>query len=482
MLSKYHIENHCVKLPEKEDIRNIEFPIVVVVGGRYFICTNVKDDCIFMMAASGKTVALTLDKFLQKWNGALLTLKKSRDSIEPDYGKHYREQRVSSLKKVLSATCAVLLLAAGSACNDMHGRWWWYAVIAVDLAGLWTCCLLLQQELHLDNNLAERLCGLIKGNHCEDVTKSEAADFLGLAKLSEIGTGFFAVNLLILFLFPGVVVEMAIIAAAVLPFTFWSVWYQKFRARSWCVLCLLALALMWLQAGTLLAGGLSADHCGIADLVMRLILLAAAYGLTILAIGRGVKIIGLTKERDSWRLQYNTLKADEKVIEAFEKDAQVLDVATDKCSGLVFGNTDAERRITIFSNPYCSPCATMHERIKDMPADDCCVQYVLTCFSENLSDINRYFIAAYQQLGQEQAWQIMTGWYAGGKGRGAEYFKNLGLDTGTQEVKTEYDKHLKWRAGNPLPGTPTVLLNGREIVRPYMVEDYVYIPVNNIKR
>ena len=479
MLGRFHVENRCVKLSDKEHIRNISFPIVVVIGGRYFIATGISDDKVTLITASGKTTGIPVNVFIEKWSGILLTVRKTAYSIEPDYAAHHKEQRLSQIKNFLLAACAAVLLAAGIAWNDLRGQWWWYAVMLIDLAGIGVGYLLLQKELHIDNGFTDRLCGLIKESHCEDVTESDAASFFGLAKMSEIGAGFFGVNLLALLFFPGVVSAMAIVAVAVLPFTFWSVWYQKFRARSWCVLCLSTLALMWLQAGVLWAGGAFGYYAGFPALVSSLIVLFAAYGLTVLAIGRGMALLNRGKERDLWQQRYNTLKADDKVVEAFEKDAPEFGVEDAECSGLIFGNPDAERRITVFSNPYCGPCAMMHERIKDMPADDCCVQYVLTYFSDDLSDINRYIIAAYKQLGAERTWQIMTDWYAGGKSLKADFFKEMGLDPGTPEVSAEFDKHSRWRAGKPLAGTPTVLMNGREIMAPLMVEDYVYMPLKS---
>lgn len=479
MLGRYHVANRCVRLSDKEAIRNMALPVVVVISGRYFICTGIKDDRISLVAVSGKTFGMPLSDFIEKWSGIMLTAGRTPHSIEPDYASHHKQQRLSSIKRWLLAACAAILLAAGLAWNSLRGQWWWYVVMLIDLAGIGVGYLLIQKELHIGNGFTDRLCGLIKESHCEDVTESDAANFLGLAKMSEIGAGFFGVNLLALLFFPGVVAAMAVVAVAVLPFTFWSVWYQKFRARSWCVLCLSTLALMWLQAGVLWLGGAIGYYGGVAALVSSLIVLIAAYGLTVLALGRGVKTLATARERDMWRQQFNTLKADEKVVEAFEHDAPEFGVTTGECSGLIFGNRDAGRRITVFSNPYCGPCAMMHERIKDLPGDDCCVQYVLTYFSDDLSDVNRYIIAAYQQLGPKRAWQIMTDWYAGDKSLKADFFKEMGLDPDTPEVSAEFDKHSRWRNGKPLTGTPTVMVNGREIVAPYMAEDYVYMPLKS---
>lgn len=476
LLKRYHIENQCLKLSDKTQLKNVALPAVVIINGIYFICTVATDSKVTLLNAHGKNIEIPAKDFYKSWSGVLLTIRKTKDSIEPDYLKHLKKQKLADVKGVLLATCTALLIAGGLSWNYLRMEWWWYVVVLIDIAGTGVAYLLLQKELHIENGFTDRLCGLIKESHCEDVTESDGASFFGLAKMSEIGAGFFAVNLIALLFFPAALFEVAVIAAIVLPFTFWSVWYQKFRARSWCVLCLSTLALMWLQAGAFLAGGVYRNYSGQLNIPAGIVLLAA-YGVAVLLTGRAIELIKQMKERDMWRQQFNTLKADEKVVEAFEKDAPEYGVTDRECSCLIFGNPAAERRITVFSNPYCGPCAMMHERIKDLPGEDCAVQYVMTYFSEEMSDINKYIIAAYQQLGATRTWEIMTEWYNGGKNLKAGFFKDLGLDTETEAVKAEFEKHHKWRDGKPLTGTPTVMVNGREMVMPYDVEDYMYMPL-----
>ena len=147
------------------------------------------------------------------------------------------------------------------------------------------------------------------------------------------------------------------------------------------------------------------------------------------------------------------------------------------CSSLIFGNPDAERNITVFSNPYCGPCAKMHERIENLPGKDLNISYVLTYFSEEKSEINKLIIAAYLQLGPEKTWNLLTEWYAGGKMKGADFFKDMGLNTDAPEVIQEFEKHQKWNKDNNLNGTPTVIFNGKVVPSPYVPEDYIYFPI-----
>lgn len=96
----------------------------------------------------------------------------------------------------------------------------------------------------------------------------------------------------------------------------------------------------------------------------------------------------------------------------------------------------------------------------------------MTFFTESLSVINRKIIAAYQQLGAEETWELLTKWYAIGKQQGVDFFDHFELDSESESVLREFDKHQKWIKQNPIGGTPTLLINGIELKPPYNVEDY----------
>ncbi|MDR3220166.1 MAG: thioredoxin domain-containing protein, partial [Dysgonamonadaceae bacterium] len=92
-----------------------------------------------------------------------------------------------------------------------------------------------------------------------------------------------------------------------------------------------------------------------------------------------------------------SLKANEKVFEALLKEQPHIKIEeTD--SQLIFGEPNAGLQITIFSNPYCNPCAKMHkpvEKLLENKQDKLCIRYILNAFDKELEMINKYLIAVY---------------------------------------------------------------------------------------
>ena len=78
---------------------------------------------------------------------------------------------------------------------------------------------------------------------------------MGIFSWSEVGISYFGVTLATLLLFPQYTGYLALINAICCPFSFWSVWYQKYRAKAWCTLCLITQACLWLSLACYILGG-----------------------------------------------------------------------------------------------------------------------------------------------------------------------------------------------------------------------------------
>lgn len=122
--------------------------------------------------------------------------------------------------------------------------------------------------------------------------EQKASKFFGLFGWSEVGIAYFSVTTLIMLIFPQQIHYLALINGCCLPFTFWSIWYQKFRIKTWCTLCVTTQCLLWLQFFCYLLGGWWHD---IFPLQPSLFAMGAAYLATLLGINRVMTFIGSKK-------------------------------------------------------------------------------------------------------------------------------------------------------------------------------------------
>ena len=133
--------------------------------------------------------------------------------------------------------------------------------------------------------------------------------------------------------------------------------------------------------------------------------------------------------------------------------------------------------ITIFTNPFCNPCAKMHVRAENLlkeTNENICIQYIFSSFNESLEYANRYFNAIYLETSEEMAWQLYTTWFAGGKIQKEAFFNNLQLDMTIPAIEAEFQKHESWKEKTKLRATPTILVNGYKLPDNYKIEDLRY--------
>ncbi len=237
------------------------------------------------------------------------------------------------------------------------------------------------------------------------------------------------------------------------------------------MLCLCTLSLMWLQAGVFFIGGY---YQYITFDFVSFITIGLSYSAITLLLSLLLSNIEQSRKETRWHYAFNELKYRPEVISLFKESAPQYETSLDLCSSLYFGDPNAATKVTVFSNPFCSHCADMHEMIKYMPSRTVGINYVFSYFSDDWSIINKYIIAAYKQLGAQQTWDLLSQWYSHGYKYGKSFFDDLNLNIEDEFVKNEFEKHLKWRSSyNNLKGTPTVLINGKKIVYPYSIEDYL---------
>ena len=472
MLTECNVSNKCIRLSDDE-MRALSHPFITLLNGSFVIARKNDGGEIEVIDADGRKRYMPLDEFIAGWNHSALVGFASEKSAETDYKEHRHEERVKHLMSIAVVSGAIIVFVAGLL-GISGGGVLRYLLLALNLSGAYVAFLLLQKDLDIPNPVTHRICGLIKENSCEDVTQSDGAELFGVLHLSEIGSAFFGANVLALLFVPQVWSAVYGIALCALPFTLWSIWYQKFKAHAWCALCLCTVTLLWIQGIAVLAGW-NAGHIGFGEFFLKGIVMAAFYAVMAIGVNAVMRLFEKSMNLPRCELAYNSLKTQPRVVWIYNANSPEYDNTPEGCSNIIFGNRNAKFRLTIMSNPYCWPCAMMHKHIRDWPGNDVAIQCVFTSFSPDREDINRFLIAAYQQLGEVRAWDLLCRWFEEGREKGVAFFDGLELDISTEAVNDEFNRHKNWSHGKPFPGTPTVLVNSHELRPPYSIDDYVYM-------
>ena len=246
LLKQYGVESQGYKLEDKTQVTSVPVPFIAQTGGGLVIVTKFSAQNVNYLT-EGRPEIMSLTEFEKVATGVILIAKATTNAKEPDYAKHWRSEFIIQAKHFL------LWILGGSLISYLlitKGTWRLMSVwglLAVDLFGLWLTFMLVQKSLKIKNVTADKVCGVLQEGGCDSILKTDASSFFGIFSWSEVGFTYFGVSILSLLIAPATIHWLALINLCCLPFTFWSIWYQRFRAKHWCTLCVCVQASLWLQ-------------------------------------------------------------------------------------------------------------------------------------------------------------------------------------------------------------------------------------------
>ena len=484
MLLDYGIDNVATRIPDKENnISEIETPFIAQFSGDFVGVYQINSSNVTFIWR-GINHVLPIAKFVEAWTGIVLLAGSSEKSIEPDYNKHRKTDLMNLLKKTaFFSSCGLIALFA-------YIRHVYYINVGISILlilnaiGLYISWLLLQKQMHVENQYADKICSLFKQKDCNNVLESDSAKLFGMFSWSEIGFGYFLTNFILLLLSPAFFATIALFNVFTLPFTAWSIWFQRFKAKQWCMLCLSVVVLLWAIFiidcfGCFIqipAFSNRENDFQFSIFIIQFFVVGVCY----LALVLGTNLLGTKLINDisipSLRQSLNSLKSDEDVFTTLLKKQPFYET-NDLNSVFHFGNPESKLKLTVLSNPYCNPCAKLHKRIEELMQqvnNEVSVQYMLSSFRENLNSTNRYLIAACLKNEPGVIIQILSDWFEKGKALKDDYFKGFDLNLDNPAIEVEFRKHESWRKKSQIRGTPTVLVNGYKMPENYTVEDLRY--------
>jgi hypothetical protein len=479
MLSDYGVENAATHVVDKEkDIYEIETPFVAHVGSDFTTVYRMDKEKIHFKL-NDKDFDLPVNEFLAAWSGIILLAEPKPDAEEPYYKKHRKEELLNAFQNYGLLFAGGLLLILGYISSSLYQNLGLNLLLFFNFLGVYTGYLLVLKQLHVRSRYVDKICSLFKQHDCNDVLQSNAARLWGIFGWSEIGLGYFiACSFVILFL-PYLIPYLVGINILALPYSFWSIWYQKFKAKQWCVLCLIVQALFWLVfIVELVFGYIQIPNFN----VINCLFTGSLFAVSILAVNILIPKLSQKRLVTYLKQEINSIKADEDVFRALLTKRPHYEVSRSD-SQILFGNPDAQLFITIVSNPYCNPCAFMHKRMErflEKTDNKVCVQYILSSFGEELEDINKCLIAVSLGKDKEETMQIFSEWFEKEKSQGVDFFAQFQLNMDNPEIETEFEKHKTWMEQSRIRATPTVLVNGYQLPDNYRIEDLRYFTEFNV--
>lgn len=343
----------------------------------------------------------------------------------------------------------------------------------VNVIGASFCGILFSREILGSDKYVNKICSLfLKSSDCNGTLDSQASHFLGIS-WSVFGLGYFLSAILFIALLPQYVIYAETLNIIALPYTAWSVWYQKFRVKQWCALCLSVQATVWITfLISLFAIGMDFNQWDLFDFTT----IGCVYGLVILSLHFTVTLYVKEKQIQRSNNKLSSIKLNASVFKSLLNEQPQYDI--DKNTGILLGNRDAKEWITIISNPHCAPCVKLHLQIEKLLKEykeEICIQIILTSFSKELEPSAMLLTSMYLLNNESDYLRFLSDWYAKGRHKKEDCYKRYRLNPNDKDMLANFQAQNEWVRRNTISSTPTVLTNGYLLPEEYELKDMSYL-------
>lgn len=288
LLSSYHVECQGLRLTDKAEITRLPLPFLAQTKAGIFVIVTKIAAGMVDYDSRGENLHVDLKDFQDAWNGIALVASPTAQSSEPDYPSHRITEIVQGLSKY---ALAISGLAIFFYFFFSHGLFTHLSTILLTLfncIGLYFSYLLVQKSLNIHTEMSDHVCSVLEKGGCDSIMELKVSKLFGVFSWSEIGLTYFGISLIVLLLYPHLWPSLAVCNICCLPYTFWSIWYQKFRAKHWCTLCVGVQSTLWCLFFCYLCGGWLGRAF---PLHFNFVVLVAVYIFTVLLLNIILKVL-----------------------------------------------------------------------------------------------------------------------------------------------------------------------------------------------
>ena len=150
----------------------------------------------------------------------------------------------------------------------------------------------------------------------------------------------------------------------------------------------------------------------------------------------------------------------------------------DNIRPIILGNPEAETVITVISNPFCDPCRITHQFIDKWINERNDIQvkllFVISGDDDEGTMFAKHMNALQAHHGNEIVMKALNDWYNRKSKRYVFLSDNYPV-TFNNEINITMKYQKEWMDRASIAYTPTILIDGYELVSPYKLEDVKYL-------
>lgn len=481
VLDNFNIENSAFRI-DSDSIGEVSTPFIghfKLDGGSFLVVHDINKDYVRVSGNQWRNKRFSVERFNSLFNGVGLIIEAPETKISNESIFSF----FKSIKSPAMIVGACLIIAAFLIFHTGYidsPRWPVIILTVFKVMGVIVSVLLLSQYINKNNPLVKKLCqGEGRGKlNCNAILSSKAAVVFEGLSWSEVGFFYFTGTLFTLIIGGqnnSLLYMLAIINFISLPYTFYSIYFQAFVARQWCVFCCMVQALLWLEFAvfaTIFKTPLVwPEYADWGNLIIGMLTPVLAWLL--------LKPLLLNMQQlKSLKDQLRLVKYNSRFFKIALHD-QPRYTLPDEAWSIVLGNPDATNVIVMVSNPYCGPCAATHVMLDELLENNAELQARIIFSTDNAefdkrTSVGRHLMALNALDDKSLVKNALDSWYKQSLKNYEKWAKLYPVDIHTEEID-KLDMQRAWCRIADIAGTPAVLLNGYHLPDFYRLSDIKYM-------
>ncbi len=492
-LSYFNIENAGLKISH-ENLKNVPPPFVTFYyrnGGTFSLVKSVTDEKVEWLDTQHRWVKTSWQDFLKDWSQIVLLAETNASSGEKNYEhkrkkeflKNVRLPLVISLLLVLFFSLIIPVIQLSLTLNIL---------VFLKLSGMTLTSLLFVKSINNSSDFINRLCSAGPKVNCQSILDSPAAMITPWLSWSDTGFIYFFGTFFSLLLSSGSAILInnflliqAVLSSMNIAFGLYSIYYQAIKSKMWCTLCLGVVIVF--ASEFLLSVLFSPFHSGTNlrwDTLSNLFI-GFSIPVIFLLLFKNTYIGALKGEKTKKELI--KIKSNPKIFEAFMSNQRKMPEIPENMPVIVLGNPDAPHTLTIISNPLCTPCARMHQRIEKLIQENEYIRCQII-FLSNTSEENEggKFVRKLFSLPKHLYHQAVEEWFSRNNKNYEFWNRNYSHYILDNDSAQNQNMHNEWANYAEVRSTPTIFINGRLLPQIISIDDlgshlvhYQHEPVNS---
>ncbi len=479
-LNHFNIENAVIRI-NQEDLITLPTPFIAfsqIHGGTFSVVKNLTVNTIEWFDTQNGWVKDKLEEFTKTWSGVVLLAEIDEKSGEKNYTSKRRNEILSNIRIPIAVSIIVfifLYFILQAPFADINT----YILLGLKVIGMVISTLLFVKSIDNANSLVNKLCNAGSKISCQSILDSPAAKITPWFSWSDAGFIYFFGSFLGL-LFSLIdsrslsnywTIQLVFSSIAIV-FSSYSMYYQAIIAKMWCRFCLGVVTVFALEATlSLYAYSIFDTSFNIKCLLHFTIGFLLSTGFLLLYKTTSIK----ANQSKSLKRELTKLKNNPLIFEALMAgQKQMPEIPTDM-PVITIGNINAEHKITMVSNPLCSPCAQMHARVeKVLKKNENLKVEIVFISTTHEKDSGGCFVRKLFSLPENMRFGALHNWF----NRNDKKFEKwntsyLEFASGNENNKIQA-QHLNWTDSAEVQATPTLFFNGKMIPSMIKLEDLAF--------